>query len=282
MNDVLVITDLDGTLLNSEKRVTAYTAEVLNSYVGAGGKLTVATARMPYGCVDKLREVTLNAPAIVMNGAALYRFDTAAYTHWFPIASEQLVRVRSAIERIGAGAFVYAIGEDRQLHIGYLTQDDLAWRQYNSHAARNAVLDFALLGDRAFDSIGEVIYVAVVGSANQLAAVGAELRGGEGLAVISYRNVYTDTDCLEIASADAGKENALAALRGTEKFDELLVFGDNHNDLALMRVADTSFAPINAIPEARAVADVLVESNDDDGVARELARRFLGGADIVL
>ena len=70
-SNVLYVSDLDGTLLNREKRVTTYTADMINQCIKRGMKFTVATARMPYGCDYRLRDIRINTPGILTNGVLI-------------------------------------------------------------------------------------------------------------------------------------------------------------------------------------------------------------------
>jgi Cof subfamily protein (haloacid dehalogenase superfamily) len=270
----LLVSDLDGTLFNKNKQVSLHSAAIINEFVAGGGLFTIATARMAYGCLTRLTSVDLQLPLIVMNGAALYSRRHGAYEHSFPMAEEGVGHLASHILSEGAGAFIYGIN-DGQLRVGYAREEDLEWTQYNSEAAHRAGTPFTKIGYRDWAQFGDIVYVAVVGSERQLAAV---LTAGEalpGIRALPYRNVYTDTNCLEYASIDAGKENALRHLLGQTDADGLVVFGDNHNDLDMMNIADLSVAPSNAVPEALAAATLITETNDEDGVALEIQRRFL-------
>ena len=77
----LLVSDLDGTLLDSNKQVSAFSVRILNKFMSCGGLFTVATARMVYGCQDRLSELDLQLPWVVMNGAALYSPLTRTYEH---------------------------------------------------------------------------------------------------------------------------------------------------------------------------------------------------------
>lgn len=275
MRNPLVVTDLDGTLFDSKKQVTSTSAATINAFVADGGLFTVATARMAHGAVGRLTALDLRLPGIVMNGAGIYDFGAQRYIGSFTIPSPVVDEVLSAVRETGAGAFLFTL-TDGWLQVGYLRDEDLTYTQYHSEAALSAGVPFTRLGDAERPS-GDVIYVAVVGTADELVAVGAKCDLIDGAKAIRYENVYNGTTCLEVASVDAGKENALRVLRESLDCDGLLVFGDNDNDLGVMAIADISFAPATATPSALGAADVVVESHDDDGVAREIARRFLGG-----
>lgn len=266
MKRPLLISDLDGTLLNSAKAVSERTANVLNRFIADGGLFSIATARAAYGCDRLLAGLALELPGVVMNGAALYSFANRSYEQVQALSAEAAAAVAEAARAVGAGAFVYAVDNGR-LKLGHARADDLAWTQYNSERARQTLPPFALLGPDKWDRLGEIIYLAIVGSDEQLSLAATLVRGVPDLVAHPYRNVYTETDCLEFASPTAGKEEAVLRLRKLAGADGLVVFGDNHNDIAMMRIADRSLAPANSVPEALAAADDVIGSNDADGVA---------------
>lgn len=62
-----------------------------------------------------------------------------------------------------------------------------------------------------------------------------------------YLNIYNQMYCLEIFSDRASKKNALLKLKEMLGADELVVFGDNYNDVPMIEIADRSYAPANAV-----------------------------------
>lgn len=83
---------------------------------------------------------------------------------------------------------------------------------------------------------------------------------------------------IEINSARAGKGNALRAL--CEKLDldtsESVAFGDGLNDADMIRAAGRGCAMQNAVPAVKEAADVIVETNNDAGVGKEIFRLLRG------
>lgn len=261
----LLVSDLDGTLLTSARTVGERTAAVLNRFLAAGGLFSVATARMAYGCDQLLAPVELNLPGVVMNGAALYDFAAGAYLDVRPIPVEAVAAAAQAIAEAGVGAFVYGV-RDGRLRLGHAREEDLAWTQYNSARAQEALPAFERVGFDNWQRLGDIIYLAVVGDDAGLARTVAALGGVAGLVAHPYRNIYTGHDCLEYSSPEAGKEAAVLRLKELVGADRLVVFGDNRNDLGMMRLADHSLAPATSVPEALAVADEIIAGNDEDGV----------------
>lgn len=269
MSTFLLVSDLDGTLLTSARTVSERTAGIINRFIAAGGRFSVATARMAYGCDRLLADLDLNLPGVVMNGAALYDFASGSYLEVRSIPGGAVERAAAAIEDAGAGAFVYGV-RDGRLTLGYTREEDLAWTQYNSARAQEALPAFTRLGYENWDRLGEIIYLAVVGDVPSMTATLAALGGVAGLSAHPYRNIYTGLDCLEYSSPEAGKEAAVLRLKDLVGADRLAVFGDNTNDLGMMRLADVSLAPSTSVPEALDAADEVIASNDEDGVGRAL------------
>ena len=83
---------------------------------------------------------------------------------------------------------------------------------------------------------------------------------------------------IEINSARAGKGNALRAL--CEKLDldtsESVAFGDGLNDADMLRAAGRGCAMQNAVPAVKEAADLIVETNNDAGVGKEIFRLLRG------
>ncbi|MEO6204609.1 MAG: HAD hydrolase family protein [Mycobacteriales bacterium] len=81
---------------------------------------------------------------------------------------------------------------------------------------------------------------------------------------------------LEISAAGVTKASGLAAYAEERGIDpsEVVAFGDMPNDLPMLAWAGRAYAVANAHPEVLALADEVVPSNDDDGVAETLTRWF--------
>ena len=266
MQRPLLVSDLDGTLLNSAKLITPLTIGVLNDFIADGGLFSVATARTAYGCDQLLQGLRLREPGVVMNGAALYSFADRAYLHVAALPSVAIETVAEIVRAAGAGAFIFAV-RDGVLRLGHARAEDLEWTQYNSRRASEALAPIVHLGFDNWLRLGEVIYLAIAGDDHQLAAVARALAGIPHLKLHPYRNVDTNRDCLEISSDQAGKEAAVQRIKEMVGADGLIVFGDNHNDVGMMRIANLAFAPASGLPEAIAEADEVIGTNDDDGVA---------------
>ena len=75
----------------------------------------------------------------------------------------------------------------------------------------------------------------------------------------------------------ATKYNAIKILVDNYGYtlNEIVAFGDDYNDVEMLRECGIGVAMTNAIEEAKAVADYICESNNDDGVAKWIEERIL-------
>ena len=83
-------------------------------------------------------------------------------------------------------------------------------------------------------------------------------------------DIYTHEWWLEMIPKTASKAGAVLMLKEYLGCDRLVVFGDQKNDIDMFKAADVSYAVSNAVDELKALATDLIQSNNEDGVARWL------------
>ena len=73
---------------------------------------------------------------------------------------------------------------------------------------------------------------------------------------------------------NATKANAVLQVKELLGCDRVIAFGDGLNDMDMFKIADASFAVANAADELKSIATAVIQSNDDDGVAKFLKKIF--------
>ena len=270
----LYISDLDGTLLNSRKEVTDYTAAIINQCIEKGMLFSVATARMPYGCDYRLKQLNLQTPAILTNGVFIYDFNTQKYLHAEKIEKKTAGEVVAAFKANNKSCFMYLF-KDEQISICFGDESLKAQDQYYSKRALEScgcvyeTDDFMKEMDQ-----GEVVYFALTGTKDELEPICRSLDNVEKIHYTCYLNIYNGLYCLEVFSHKASKRHALLRLKEMLECDNVVVFGDNHNDMPMIEIADRSYAPSNALEEIKNIVTGVLEDCDHDGVAKFLRRDF--------
>lgn len=270
----LYISDLDGTLLNSKKEVTEYTAGIINRCIESGTLFSVATARMPYGCDYRLKQLKLQAPAILTNGVFIYDFNTGRYLHAEKMEKKTAWDVIAAFEENGKSCFMYLF-QDGQISLCYGDDSLKSQEQYYSKRALESCRRVYRSEDfRKETGQGDVVYFALTGTGQELAPVCKSLDAVQGVRYACYLNIYNGLYCLEVFSKMASKRHALLRLKDMLECDELVVFGDNHNDMPMIEIADRSYAPANALEVVKQAVTDILEDCDHDGVAKFLKREI--------
>ena len=270
----LYISDLDGTLLDADARLSAYTEKTLSRLIQNGTAVTFATARTSETAFKILQDVPFRLPAVLMNGVVIY--DTAAgkCLHKNLIPEETVREIKALLREYGVSGFVY-----RLLETGLMTYyeelDSSVKRDFVESRRKNYGKPFEQIAD--FESLpaDDTVYFCLLEEKEKLDPVAAALEGRADIGFSYYRDVYhPGMWFLELYSVAASKYHAVCWLRDHLKPEEIVGFGDNLNDLPLFRACDRNYAVENAAEELKAAADGVIGSNVEDGVARFLERQY--------
>ena len=84
------------------------------------------------------------------------------------------------------------------------------------------------------------------------------------------QELYRPEYWCEIMPAKASKANAIRKLKEMRGCSRVISFGDAINDIPMFEISDECYAVENAVDELKAVATGVIESNEEDGVAKWL------------
>ena len=279
MTRTLYVSDLDGTLLSADSRLTAATENMLNGIISEGALFTVATARTPATVYTLLQNVRLRLPAIVMTGTAMWRQDTGRMTDTETIPPATVGMLLEVYRRHGLPTFVYTFREGRILiyHIGKMSAME---RDFMNERAGSPYKEFLIpvSGDSELPSpLEDVALLYSMQPTQEVRETYEDIRAHIDVNPLYYHDSFgPETGILEVFPPQASKANALRRLAEQVKADRLVVFGDNINDLPMMRLADVAVAVENAVEEVKAEADIVIGPNTSDSVARFIIDDFRG------
>lgn len=74
LSDLLLVSDIDGTLMNFPAPIPPRNIEALRRFTAAGGRFSVATGRSIASARPYVEQLPVNAPCILYNGCAIYDF----------------------------------------------------------------------------------------------------------------------------------------------------------------------------------------------------------------
>ena len=271
MGKTLFVSDLDGTLLGKDSRLSQASVEMLNRAIGSGALFSVATARTPSTVAILLKDIHANLPFIVMTGAAIWSPVTEKYADTVTMNPSTAQNVLDTIRAHKLPAFIYFLrdGIIDIYHYGPLSdierkfigeRDDSPFKRFFIPESGTSLLPDPLEG--------VVLFYTMQPSA-RVEETYLDIRNIAGCNPIFYHDMYgQDTGIMEIFSKEASKANALRRLRDRTGAQRVVAFGDNLNDIPMLREADVAVAVENAVDEVKEVADIIIGPNTSDSVAR--------------
>jgi hypothetical protein len=265
MQPRLVATDIDGTLIRSDRTLSRRTVTVLDRITAEGTPVVLVTGRPVRWLAELYDQLTEPLPAICANGAVVYDPDTDEILRTTPLDVDLLVevarRLRDAVPDVALAV---------EIEDGRSFAHEHTWPTHPDDVGHQI---------RVISSPEELTRVPAVKLLARSAAHGpdafAELVGGHlgGLAETTHSST---SGLVEISAAGVTKAAGLAWVCEREGIsaDEVLAFGDMPNDVPLLTWAGRGVAVGNAHPAVRAVADDVTLTNDEDGVAAYLEKLF--------
>ena len=261
----LVATDLDGTLLRSDRSVSPRTVEAIERVVAAGGQVVLVTGRPIRWLTRVYDHLGDQVTAICANGAVVYDPIEDVVLRADPLAPELLGEVARRLRAEVPGInFAVEIADGREMRheAGYrIHRDEIP------EAIRAVDAPEELLSAPAVKLLAR----AGVQDPDAFAAVVAGALQGLAEATHSSRS-----GLVEISAFGVTKAAGLAwfCARHGLTADDVVAFGDMPNDLPMLTWAGRSVAVANAHRNVLEIADEVTLANDEDGVAAYLEKLY--------
>lgn len=272
-SDTLYITDLDGTLLDANSSITDETVSILNPLLDQGLQLTVATARTPATVVPMLSRLHTRLPFIVLNGAATWDSQRGDYSHVNVIPQATVEAICAVYERHGLHPLIYRRHGHliHTHHYGTLSpQEEKFVEERQGLELKKFIMD----DPDYMHSPDEAMLIFSMQDYERLRPIYEEVKATIPCSAVFYHDIFDPTSgLLEIYAPGVSKAEAVKAMQQHTGAKEVIVFGDNRNDIPMMQVATHSVAVANAFPEVKAAAHEVIEANTTNAVPRYIATR---------
>ena len=271
---ILYISDLDGTLLRSDERISDYTAGTINKFTRQGGHFSYATARSIFTASKVTAGLNTPFPVICVNGGFIIDSETKKILRANFLTPEEAKIIRDALAAHDVFPIVWAYvdGKEKFSYMGgerYITPAMRHFLDSRTGDPRCCEVD-------NLDALycGDVCHVACMDTIESLSPINEIFKSDARFACVFQKETYFEAHYLEILPAKSTKGNAALQLKSMLGCDKLIVFGDNVNDMSMFGVADECYAVANAVPELKAIATAVIGSNDEDGVAKFIAESY--------
>ncbi|GAB3076670.1 HAD family hydrolase [Corynebacterium aquatimens] len=267
----LIVSDIDGTFLNSTNRVTPRLRDVIMRAVRSGAKFGLATGRPHRWLTPVLDQLPISPICVCANGAVLYDPSSDSILARHELEPDVMADIVSAVasampsgigwgvERVGSSAL------DPEDECFLITQDynpDLWDIGYGKVTIRELV---------SVPAAKLLVRHPTMNSAEMFDIIAPLVDADDAHVTYSM-----DEGLIEIAAPGITKAtgvSTLAAHYGLTAADTI-TFGDMPNDVEMLAWAGLGVAMGNAAPIVHDAADYITGDNDSDGVAQVLERWF--------
>lgn len=276
MNIELVAVDIDGTLLDSQSRISERDRRAIRAAVERGVRVILVTGRRFVIARPIALELELTTPLITHNGALVKHPQTGAVIDYHPLAAPLARRVVALGRTVGADLVCCADPEGlgRAL-IERISEHNVRLRQYLDRAPLVVERVPDLMAAIRRDPI-QIMSSGPCARMDEFERVLAEDLNGR---VTLLKTVYPQKDMtiLDILAPRCSKAAALARLVARYGLNrhQVMAIGDNENDMAMLQFAGLGVIMGNAQHHLKPAADYVTASNDESGVARAIERFIL-------
>lgn len=277
----LIASDMDGTLLNNNHDIDKETVEAIRKAEEAGIIFAISTGREYESVKPILDKHNIKAQCILSNGAE-YRDEEGNILDKVNINEESAKRVIDILEKnnlsarifTNKGVFTTSTREEALKEVMYrtmslnpdLTEDEA--REVSENLGFFIGLQYIEDINKFFEEGIEIRkFVAFNKDIDLIDKMKKVISEIEGLSISS-----SFIDNIEITDINAQKGIILeqvAVKMGIDR-EEVMILGDSFNDYSMFEIFEETVAMENAIPEVKAVAKYITDTNDNLGVAKAI------------
>jgi len=260
----LVLADVDGTLVTAEKVLTERAKAAVKALNAAGIAFAITSGRPPRGMAMLIDPLALRTPVAGFNGGIFVKPDMTIIEEHV-LAADVAKHALEIILRHGMDVWVYS-GQD------WLVRDSsaphVAREQWTVKFAPTVVKDFEAVLGRA---------VKIVGVSDDYDLVARCEKDAQGALGANASVARSQPYYLDVTHPDANKGTVVATLSKLLSIpaSEVATLGDMPNDVLMFRKSGLSIAMGNASPQVQAQANLVTDSNNDEGFAKAIERFVL-------
>ncbi|MDC9722109.1 MAG: HAD family hydrolase [Urechidicola sp.] len=263
----LICSDIDGTLLNKDRELSANTITQIKRL--ASISFILISSRMPKAMLHLQKELEIeHLPIIAYNGGLI-------------LADNKIISSTEISTSTSESIAYYC--KETNLHISlyhndewYVTELDYwAKREANNTKINPKIQNIKTTLIKWKSENKGAHKIMVMGDADEISSLVDYINKNLANEVIGYRSKET---YLEIAHTSISKKTAIDTLIDSHypkiTLKNILAFGDNYNDIEMLKSVGIGVAVANARKEVLDIADAITDGNKEDGVANYLKNHF--------
>lgn len=270
---VLYISDLNGTLLNSNNTLTPFTVQTINDCIKNGMLFSVATGRAYENIMPLIKQLKLNIPIILHNGVVIYSPKKSRYILKYFLSPTLVHEIIDFLQNTELNPIIYKFGTPGNSKVYFTKIENPSEKNFLGDRISRKNPRFVQV-EKFPLNLENLIQITVIEKFEKLNTIKEIIEQKFDVST----HFLKDTNVpgyywLEICHSQGTKRNAVQFLKRYLKAKKIVCFGDSHNDLSMFEIADECYAVSNAIDELKSVANDVLLSNDENGVANFLKTR---------
>ena len=266
----LFVSDLDGTLLTKEERVSEYSRERLNGMIERGLLFTYATARSYESALRAVRGLNINIPVALYNGGLIFHPQTGETLDAVLFSDEEKTYINAVLRAHKIQPFVFGVTPDRSHErVSWLAGSETIGMQRYLTRRRGDIRVGSVNSEEDLLS-GVVFNFKCIGPREMLDSAWNDLKLDSRFICIYRQEAYHSDFWMEISPRQATKATGVQKIKSILGCDRVVCFGDTSNDSDMFDVCDEKYAVMNADEWLKQKATGVVGYCEEDGVAKWL------------
>lgn len=264
----LYVSDLDWTLLNGNQSLSDFTVNTLNNLSERGILFSYATARSYATAKIVTAGFKPQIPIIAYGGTFILDCNTGKNIVEHTFTTETAEVMLDLLIEHGLYPIVYSYIDGAERFSYFDCMKSPGMTSFLKAREGDERANFVSSRDQLCN--GDIFHFTIIDAKEKLMPMLDIL--SPFCQALCYFDAYTDSYWLELLPKKATKASAVLELKSLLGCDRVVCFGDGLNDISMFEIADECYAVDNAVPELKKMATGIIESNDDDGVAKWLLR----------
>jgi Cof subfamily protein (haloacid dehalogenase superfamily) len=273
----MVCIDMDGTLLDSRKQISATNIAMLQKAHAQGVRIVISTGRTYADAQYYSGLIGIEAAIIAANGAYIQAAKEEEPIYQSCLGPDLAAQILNTCRQYRIAPNFHT--PQKEYYGSWLMTIRWALLSFRTGVSRNATHARKMVrGYQSWKRViaaeqGRIVKCVVIGFNRQkLQRLREEFAQNEALEVVSSWTNNLELNCKGITK---GKGVELLARHYNIKREEIIAIGDSENDLSMLEYAGLGVAMGNAAPAIKRKADLVTAANDDDGVAKVIAKYVL-------
>lgn len=254
----LIVADMDGTLLNDKKEISPINREYIDKYRRAGGLFTVATGRGLSTVENIAKEILIDIPVILYNGAQVYDFNNKKIIYEKFLSEDAYKKALTLLDNLNITFLAYQGPHMWVKGLSAAVAEHLRKETVNTeNVTAAAINEFPIKG------INKILTITDRNTFEKFREASSQI----GLTGVRF--VQSEVNYFEILPEGVSKGHALEELAAylDIPLSQTAAIGDHMNDMEMVRAAGLGVAMANARDQVKRCARFITKSNNDDGVA---------------